>query len=300
MEPRLTNVINDHSQSFVIKKSQLPQNNSLLHYHREVELIHIKKAKGLQVIGNKINYFQSDKMVLIGAGLSHFWRFDERCVRPGHSKNKSTVQVFHFKENFWGDDFLNLPENKQIKSTLSKAKRGLEISGKTKDRVGELMDLAEKSEGTERIILLLEILTVISDCDEVRILATLGYARHFSWDMTDPRIQAVYDYLLKNFRRKVELDEIAEIANLCPHYFCRFIKLNLGITYTELLNEIRIGHACHLLVKNQTNIQIVASESGYNNFTYFYKCFNRIVGMSPLKYQQFYFKKPEQSCLIPQ
>jgi YesN/AraC family two-component response regulator len=50
--------------------------------------------------------------------------------------------------------------------------------------------------------------------------------------------------------------------------------------------EIRVGHACKLLIDNKVSIKQVCYESGFNNFTGFYKYFKQITGKSPLNYQK--------------
>ncbi|WP_158860208.1 AraC family transcriptional regulator [Lunatibacter salilacus] len=265
----------------IVRNCNFPYSNTA------VELIHIHNVGGRQIIGNRIGNFRKGKMVLIGPGLSHFWKFDDIPPKEKSSKYKPKITVLHFKEDFWGNDFLNLPENKAIKSVLLHSRRGIEITGTTRRKIGQSMQLINNSVGTKRIVILLEILTLISCSKEINMLSTLGVFKNFN--LTDRRIQLIYSFIRENFKRKIELGEIADVANLCPNYFCRFFKSNTGITYTEMVNDIRVNHACHLLIKNQTNIQMVALESGFNNFASFFKSFKRIIGISPLKYQQLYF-----------
>ncbi len=77
------------------------------------------------------------------------------------------VRVAHFCENFWGSQFLELPENVHIKTILEKAKRGLQITGKTRQKVAELLDSLLHTTDYQRIILLMEALNIIASCKEL-------------------------------------------------------------------------------------------------------------------------------------
>ncbi|WP_057936307.1 AraC family transcriptional regulator [Algoriphagus resistens] len=287
MKPQLLPVSLSCFESFSVKRNNTPLHNDRLHFHPEIELIHFTKGEGLQFVGDSVRRFKGGNMVLIGSDLPHFWRFDQPS--PTIEETNTNTEVLHFKEDFWGEDFLNLPETRRIKSVLEKAKRGIEISGPIRKRVGKLLNKITKVEGSDRIIVLLEILSAISLCGEIRMLSSLGYQKgQGDLDTGDDRITAVLEYSYSNFTRKIELEEIAEVAYLCPNYFCRYFKSRTGKTYTEFLNELKIGHACRLLIENKACIKQIAYDSGFNNPASFYRFFKNYTGKSPLVYQTEY------------
>jgi YesN/AraC family two-component response regulator len=59
-----------------------------------------------------------------------------------------------------------------------------------------------------------------------------------------------------------------------------------GKTYSQFVTEIRVGHACKLLIDNRISIKQLCFESGFNNFTCFHKNFKMITGKSPQHYQK--------------
>jgi len=89
-----------------------------------------------------------------------------------------------------------------------------------------------------------------------------------------------------NFKSAIKLDEIATVANISPNSFCRFFKSRTRKTYTQFINEIRIGNACKLLIEEKINLKQICYESGFNNFSSFHKFFKEITGKSPLQYQK--------------
>lgn len=54
------------------------------------------------------------------------------------------------------------------------------------------------------------------------------------------RLEPIIKYTDTHHSEHISIADIASIANLQPEYFCRFFKKNMGTTYLEFLNEIRI------------------------------------------------------------
>jgi len=284
MRPQLLKVSKEPQHSFSVRQDIVPYVNNRWHYHAEVELIHFKKGEGTQFIGDNIKRFKAGDVVLVGANLPHYWRFDDSYFEEG-APVAADVRVAHFCENFWGSQFLQLPENVHIKTVLDKAKRGLQITGKPRQKVAELLDALLHTSDTLRIILLMEALNIIANCKELTTLSSLGFKYDVAEDEKD-RINAIYDYSIKNFKRTIQLEEIAGVANISPNSFCRYFKSRTRKTYSQFLIEIRVGHACKLLIENNLSIKQLCYESGFNNFTSFHKYFKLITSKSPLTYQR--------------
>lgn len=285
MRPHLLKVPQSLPQhSFSVRRDLVPDINNRWHYHPEIELIHFKKGAGTQFIGDSITRFKHGDVVLIGAHLPHYWRFDNEYFTENAALHPDS-RVAHFKEDFWGAGFLDLPENVKIKALLEKAARGLLINGKTKQEVIHLLEELLEAEGTERLILLLRVLETIAISNQVQQLSSIVF-KHQQEASENDRINNIYDYSLKNFHRKIQLEEISAIANISPHSFCRYFKSRTRKTFSQFLIEIRVGHACKLLIENNRSIKQLCYESGFNNFTSFHKYFKKITGKSPLAYQK--------------
>jgi AraC-like DNA-binding protein len=284
MRPQLLKVLRGPSQSFSVRQDLVPHVNNRWHYHLEVELIHFKKGEGTQFIGDNIKRFKSGDVVIVGSNLPHYWRFDDLYFEE-NAKVHADIRVSHFTENFWGDQFLHLPENQSIKTVLEKARRGLQVTGKARQRVAEILDQLLHVEGPQRVMLLIDALHTISTGKGLVALSSMGFKHDFVESEND-RINAIYDYSLKNSKRKIQLEEIASVANISPNSFCRYFKSRTRKTYSQFLIEIRVGHACKLLIENNLSIKQLCYESGFNNFTSFHKYFKMITGKSPLTYQR--------------
>ncbi len=288
MKPQLLKVNNAPAHSFSVRHDVHPYINNLWHYHPEVELIHINKGNGTQFIGDNIKRFSSGDIVLIGSQLPHYWRYDDAYFEPD-TKLMADAAVIHFAENFWGEPFLNLPESKPIKTLLEKARRGIHIPGKTAKAAATLIRKLTNSDGIQRIVILIELLSVIAVSDELVFLSSIGFSHDLN-DAENERINAIYEYSLANFRRKIQLSEIADIARISENSFCRYFKSRTRKTYSQFLIEIRVGDACKMLIENRLSIKQICFECGFKNLVGFHKYFKLITGKSPLSYQREYNK----------
>lgn len=284
MRPQLLKICKEPQYSFSVRQDLVPYVNNRWHYHAEVELIHFKKGSGTQFIGDSIRQFKDGDVILVGSNLPHYWRFADIYFEE-ESHEKADVRVAHFCENFWGSQFLQLPENVHIRGLLDRAKRGLQITGKTRQRVAELLEALLQTDNNYRIILLMEALNLVAESNQLETLASIGF-KHDIVDNDKDRINAIYEYSIKNFKRTIQLEEIASVANISPNSFCRYFKSRTRKTYSQFLIEIRVGHACKLLIENNLSIKQLCYESGFNNFTSFHKYFKLITSKSPLTYQK--------------
>jgi len=284
MRPQLLKVSREPGHSFSVRRDLVPYVNNRWHFHAEVELIHFKKGQGTQFVGDNIKRFKAGDVVLVGANLPHYWRFDDPYFDED-AEASTDVLVAHFGENFWGEAFLHLPENIHLKSLLDKAKRGLQVEGEARKKVAGLLEKLLEADGMPRVLLLLEALYILSESEQLQSLSSMGF-KHNLPDAEHERVNLIYEYSLKHFKRAIQLEEIAMVANISPNSFCRFFKSRTRKTYSRFLIEIRVGHACKLLIENNLSIKQVCYESGFNNFTSFYKYFKLITGKSPLGYQR--------------
>jgi len=288
MKPQLLKVSSEPTCSFSVRQDRVPYVNNRWHYHPEVELIYFKEGQGTQFIGDNINLFQSGDVILVGSDLPHYWCFDDKYFNS--EIVESNVFVTHFCDNFWGKDFLNIPENLPIKNILETAKRGIQVIGTTKEYIGHLLEEMLISDGCRKVLLLLDALIKIANSGNYKILSSIGFQPNIRETEND-RINSIYQYSLANYKRKIQMEEVAAVACMSPNSFCRFFKSKTRKTYSNFIIEIRVGIACKLLISNKLSIKQICYESGFNNFASFHKYFKMVTNKTPLNYQREFISK---------
>jgi AraC-like DNA-binding protein len=268
--------------SYTIREQLIAHVSSKYYYHPQVELVYFEKSDGMCIIGDKVNIVREGDIFLLGSNLPHLFINDERFQ---NEKLKVRIVVLHFMPYFWGKEFLELPDMKSVRTLLKKADRGLLIQGKTRNKVAAMMLEMLKANGAERIILLLNALSHIAKSKDLKMLLPIGFQPIFDVE-NEERINDVYSYTMQHFNRKILTREIASIAHLSEHSFCRYFKNKTGKTYTSFLHEIRIKHACKLLSESRLSISQVINECGFINYANFFRYFKQLTGKTPAEYQK--------------
>src|SRR6476659_7299573 len=101
MKPQLLKLSQNVIHSFSARRDIMPNINNRWHYHPELELVYFKKGYGEQFVGDNISTFTNGDIVLIGANLPHYWKFDESFFNKEEGIT-ADISVVHFDQHFWG------------------------------------------------------------------------------------------------------------------------------------------------------------------------------------------------------
>lgn len=294
MNPTLRKVSLQESNSFNFKIDSGKKLLNRWHYHPEMEIVLIKNSGGTRIIGDNVQHFGDNDLLLIGPDLPHAFIHDPKFLERAHSK-PAQAYVIHFRESFLGNEFLSLPELNDIKKVLSESKRGLLVNAKGKKQIIPLMERMEQAHGIERILLLLHILKVFTQKKIYTPLVSHGFAINSQTSSKDEdRLNTIYKYTAENFDRMIRIEEVAKLVSLTKESFCRFFKSKTQKTFFEFLIEFRIGNACRLLIENKMPVKDIGYSCGYDNISNYYHQFKSIMQKSPVQFQQEYFELASQ------
>lgn len=270
--------------SFSVRRDELPCLDEYLHFHPEFELILVLKGHGMRLVGNNISAFKEGDMAFIGSNLPHLWRNDKLFYQ--NNEQKVEVVVIHFAEDFLGRDFFAKSEMKHILHLFNKSNAGLHIQGNTNISIALKIKKLLNAEVFLKILILLEILhELAASSDNISSLSRPGYSHNFTESDTI-RMDKVYKYLIDHFKDDIHLGEIAAIANLSISSFCRYFKKRTKKPFSVFLNNMKIGHACKLLMEEKYSISEIGYKCGYNTLTNFNRQFKRATGLAPYKYRK--------------
>jgi len=266
---------NDSSYSVSTGNSQ---NHSQWHFHHELELHYVIRGSGTRFIGNNVAPFSPGEVILLGANLPHKWKFDETSSSDGTCSRESII--LHFEADLLGSFFLSLPEAKLVSKVIEHAKKGMAFHGNSSKKLADLIRSSVNSTGMERIVILLSILSAISETEEFEEI-TSPFRLTVPMEQDGSRHEKITDFVLKNYKTDISLEDAAAISNLSATSFCRYFKLVTNKTFNEFLQEIRIGHACRMIIENKFPIDVICFECGFKNVSNFYRHFKNIAGMTP-------------------
>lgn len=267
---------------FVVKELEAPHFDPTFHFHPEYQLFLVLEGKGTRIVGYNVKPFQKGDMVLTGPDLPHVWRNDN-CYFDKKNNLQTKGIVIYFHDHFLGES-IQKEELENIRHLLQKSARGLEISGNTNRKVSKMMVELLELKGIESIIQLMKILDIIANSPECHFISHKDYAS-VNTEAETTRMNKVYEYVMKNFRQKISLDEVAAIANMMPTSFSRYFKSRANKSFSDFLKEIRIDYARKLLNEEKMNINMIGYECGFQTLSNFNKQFKKVTGKQPLHYR---------------
>ncbi|WP_169818764.1 AraC family transcriptional regulator [Niabella ginsenosidivorans] len=252
---------------------------AIWHFHDEYELTLILESNGTRMVGDHIDSFAAGDLIFIGKNLPHTWR--NEGIK---NYKKAEALVLHFLEDMWGHRFFESPEMKNVLALLERSHRGIRITGKTKVVLTELLLAMEKTKGIEKIRLLLSLLDILSTSEDLVELSSEVFVKSIE-DPGSERLRKIYEYIMNNFHKDINLVEVAEVAHMSPSAFSRYFKSRMRKPFRQFIIELKVGYACKLLMQEDRAVTEVCYESGFQNLSNFNEQFKKITGLTPKKYQ---------------
>ena len=101
-----------------------------------------------------------------------------------------------------------------------------------------------------------------------------------------PLIEEAIQYIQAHYEEKLSLEDLAKRFYINAQYFSRLFKREMGVTFTEYINSLRVEAACHLLTATSYPAYRIASECGFSDPSYFNRVFLRHMEVTPQKYRR--------------
>lgn len=257
-----------------------------IHSHAEYELNFIENGAGVRrIVGDSMEEIGDYELTLVaGERLEHAW--EQGNCRSGDIR-EITIQ---FSRTLFPEDLLARKQFKTIRDMFRKAANGLTFSMKAIMKVYAMLDvLASEPDGFEQFQHLLQILYILSNDEESRVLASTSFAK-VERSVESRRVQKVQEYINTHFDEEIRLDECAAMVGMSPSAFSRFFKQHTGRTLMDFVIDIRLGHAARLLVDTTTGISEISYACGFNNLSNFNRTFKARRGCTPRDFR-ILFKK---------
>ncbi|MDP1442123.1 helix-turn-helix domain-containing protein [Priestia megaterium] len=99
-------------------------------------------------------------------------------------------------------------------------------------------------------------------------------------------IPSILSYIQEHFTEAISLKSIASTLGYSYNYLSKYFNKNIGTSFVDFLNGIRINYACYLLSNTEKNITEIAYLCGYENTRSFNRNFVKIKLCAPKKYRE--------------
>jgi len=109
------------------------------------------------------------------------------------------------------------------------------------------------------------------------MFGTAEYLQDKIWD--------IRMYITENYR-SVTLASTAKQFHYSEAYLSRLIRRQLGMSFSQLLQTIRLDKSCELLINSDMRITELCEQIGYDNESYYIQLFRKVYGVTPLQYRK--------------
>ncbi|HWB90217.1 MAG TPA: AraC family transcriptional regulator [Puia sp.] len=269
-------VLPGEGQSFKLFSPSL-RNYFYWHYHPEYELVYVEATAGIRHVGQHVSGYMGSDLVLIGPNIPHL-NFDYGL------QTEYRQVVVQLKQDFLGDAFRHTPELGAIEQLFGRAAFGLAFGERCRAVVGEQLKGMQGLDHFDQLIALLRIFRMLAEEREVERLNEIDTSvRTFLNDKV--RMSSVYEYIHRRYDRSPDVNEIAAQVHLSTAAFCRYFKRQTRMTFTDFVNQYRIGQAKTLLLQDRS-VSEVCFSVGIESLSYFNKLFRQVAGENPSAFKR--------------
>lgn len=100
------------------------------------------------------------------------------------------------------------------------------------------------------------------------------------------RLRPALNYIDEHLTERITVEDVCRILNLSYHYFIKYFKKVMGLSFIDYVNYKRIKKAERLLLTGDLSIMEISYEAGIQNMAQFYKLFKRYNQCSPKEFKQ--------------
>lgn len=257
-----------------------------IHNHQVYELNFVEHAAGVRrIVGDSNEIIGDFDLVLITSpDLEHVWEQND-CTSD--DIREITVQ---FDIDFSANSIFDRNPFNSMKKMMVEAQKGLCFPLDAIMKVyRELDTLSSIRDGFYAFMQFLTILYELSRSEGARALSSTSFAK-IALPSDSRRVQKVKSYIDAHYHEEIRLSTVADIAGMSDSSFSRFFKLHTGRNLSDYIIDLRLGHACRLLVDSSDSIAEIGYHCGFNNLSNFNRIFRKRKGCSPSEFRENYHK----------
>jgi AraC-like DNA-binding protein len=253
------------------------------HRHRQVELTWIEAGVGMRFVGDSVEPFAADDLVLLGSNVAHSWVSSRRG-----SPKRVAATVIQFAPELLA--LPAFPELARAAPLAARATLGLRIDGQCRSDVVRLLELMRSADDLGRLACLIEVLGRLAAHERsFRPIATSPLRGAVAPAPERPesrRIDQTLDWIHRHVARDLTVEAAARVAHVTPGAFSRFFHREVGKTFTRYVNDVRCSEACLKLRASDRPVATIARECGFDTLSHFNRQFRLRHGMTPREFRR--------------
>lgn len=245
-----------------------------LHRHKSTEIIFLLSGSCSVTVNTQSFQLHEGDIFLVNSEIIHCYKTEPDCVHM--------ILQFDLKKFPMVSD--RCPVLYQVNSTLDPDNENYAL---LRSLLAELILVQEQPDfNTGAIGILYQIFSHLIQhfaVSEIKIDSSERYT---------PRLMEVLDYVNDHYREGLTLSSVAEHFSFSVPYFSVFFKKNMGQTFMEYYNNLRLLRTTDALLFSDDTIEHLACQNGFHDARAFVSLFKKRYGMRPSQYRRMSLQSP--------
>ena len=248
------------------------------HQHKEIQFTHIEIGSGYLQAGDFTGRYNAGDVFLINSFVPHIFK-------PDNEEQQQKSYNVYFSFNSLGIEFWQLSEVSPIRQILEQNNSVIKILGSKQTQAALILKSFKEEISLHNITLFTKLLALLENKADLEFISGSAYLAGLQHHEKE-RMSTIIQYSLDHYHEQIAIKDVAAEIGLSITSFCRYFKLQTGKTYLHFLHELRIHHACKILIDSNTKIEQIAYATGFTQLSHFNKLFKQYKKVSPGVYRQ--------------
>lgn len=251
------------------------------HWHDEMEIIYIKKGRGIINVDFKEYHVSALTLVFILPGQLHsIEQYEDETMEYENIIFDYSMLLSKKKDSVYEDFLKPLTHGKiTVPTVFSQVYPYFTDLVSPIDACDEICKT--KPQGYQLFIksMLFQFFFILDN--RCRNLTTPKNNRK-----AIDKMKIILKYVENNYANKITISEIADVIGFSESHFMRYFKETMGTSFIEYLKDYRLTMAARLLQSSEDSILNISAEVGFDNLSYFNRSFKARYGITPRQYRK--------------
>lgn len=244
-------------------------------FHEALEIKYYHKGGATIMVNSKMHFAEEGDVTIVNPYEIHSHvDVKENC----EVEYKLFLDVGFLTEFTRGEIDLRkelISKGKRIKTLIKNDRRVVEII------LSLYRELTEKRENYRLLVysLITELFVILLRDYSVEKSAVFANKNLKRTGVISPALNKIF----KDYSKKITIDELANLCSVSKYHFCHAFKSEMGVSAVQYLIKYRVSVARTMLENSNDSIESIAYRCGFEDLSYFYRCYKKVRGVSPKK-----------------
>ena len=267
--------IDFHSSDFKITVCDKVSSSTELAFHEEIEIKYFYGADSAMMVNSRMLAVKEGDIVVVNPYELH-----------------SNMSIDAYDERYYllmvGLDFFNdIPDGVNLRKFLISDGKKIVNHIKGDKRLGIIIARVIEEMRDEKPYYRLIVKNLMSEFFALLLrdhISEVDASNHETLDIKSVKvISPALARIHASYGERLTVEELAELCFVSKYHFCRVFKQVMNMTAVQYLIKYRVDMADAMLGNTDKSVGEVIALCGFNDESYFYRCFKRIKGRSPKK-----------------